>query len=178
MDTILSQFPFFSGISRERQEEIESFAITQDYAQGETVFQSDEPARNLYGLLKGEVSLALVFREEVVTRNIKWEEYVDIKKEIFEKPVIIEEISPGNIFGWSALVEPAKMTAAAKCETDCQILLIPAELLKKVFEKDPELGYILSSRISDIIAGRLNTRTQKLVDAWCTLFENGSIGAV
>ncbi len=65
------------------------------------------------------------------------------------------------------------MTATARCEDDCEIVLIPASRLKQLFSRDPELGYLLSARISSIIAHRLNSRTQKLVDAWCSLYESG-----
>ncbi len=78
----------------------------QTYEQGAVIFQNNEPTKNLYGFVNGEVNL------------------------------------------------------------------------KQVFSKDQELGYLLSSRISSIIANRLNCRTEKLVDAWCSLFETERIGVV
>jgi hypothetical protein len=43
---------------------------------------------------------------------------------------------------------------------------------------DPEFGYLLSVRVCSIIAQRLNYRAEKLVDAWCSLFEAEKISAV
>ncbi len=174
----LSLFPFFSGISRERLDDIEKFSVVQSYDKGTFIFKNNEQALNLYGLIEGDVELSLLFREEIVTKNIKYEEYISTDVEVLEKPVRIEKVKKYDIFGWSALVEPAKMTATARCVTDSEIVVIPAYDLKRMFNKDPELGYRLSARINIIIAQRLNSRTEKLVETWCSLFDTGSIRAV
>lgn len=174
----LSQFHFFSDISRDRLAEIESFGIVQDFARGDIVFRDNEPARNLYCLNEGEINLSLTFREDVVTRDIKYEEYRHTNVETQEKAVVIEKVKSHEIFGWSALVEPERMTATAVCETDCRIILIPASELKRIFGTDPQLAYHLTSRISSLIAGRLKSRTDKLVEAWCALFEAEKIHTV
>lgn len=171
----LSQFPFFADISRERLSEIENFSIVQHYDKGSIVFQNNEPAKNLYGIIEGVVELKIIFKEEIITKDIKHEEYIRTYVKLLEKPIVVEEIKSREIFGWSALVEPGKMTATATCTTDCEIVLIPASDLKQVFSRDPEMGYILSARLNALIAGRLNNRTQKLVDIWCNLFETASI---
>ena len=174
----LSLLPFFSGISRDRLAEIEAFSIVQNYEKGAVVFQNNEPARNLYGLIQGDVDLSIMFKEEIITKNIKHEEYISANVENLEKPIIIEKVKSHDIFGWSALVEPGRMTATARCASDCEIVLIPASDLKQIFNNDPELGYLLSSRINIIIAQRLNSRTEKLVGTWCSLFETERISTV
>lgn len=174
----LSQFPFFSDVTGERLDEIASFSLLQTYCKGDLVFQNDEPARNLYGLASGDINLSILFKEEIVSRDIRYEEYISTHVEIMEKPVVIESVKTGDIFGWSALVEPERMTATARCETDCDIVLIPAIKIKQLFGRDPELGYLLSAKISNIIAQRLNSRTQKLVETWCSLFKAEKIDTV
>ncbi len=171
----LSLFPFFSDISEERLKEISQFSIVQSYDKGSIVFQNNEPARNLYGVVNGGVELSILFKEEIVTKEIKYEEYINTHVETLERPIIIDQVKDNDIFGWSALVAPEKMTATATCTSDSEIVLMPSSDLRQIFNNDPELGYILSSRISSIIAKRLNTRTEKLVDAWCQLFEAASI---
>jgi len=174
----LSVFPFFSGLSRDRLAEIEAFSIVQTLEKGAIVFHSNEPARNLYGLIQGDVDLSILFKEEIITKEIKHEGYISANVKNLEKPIIIEKVKPYDIFGWSALVEPERMTATAKCASDCKIVLIPASDLKRIFNNDPELGYLLSTRINIIIAKRLNSRTEKLVSIWCSLFETQRISAV
>ncbi len=174
----LSLFPFFSGISQNRLAEIETFSILQTFKKGESVFQNNEPARNLYCLIDGDVDLSILFKEEIVTKEIKYEEYISTNVEILEKPIIIEKVKKYDVFGWSALVEPERMTATARCASDSELVLIPASDLKRVFHKDPELGYLLSAKINILIAQRLNSRTEKLVATWCSLFETESIDLV
>ncbi|MCP4673549.1 MAG: cyclic nucleotide-binding domain-containing protein [Desulfobacula sp.] len=174
----LSLFPFFSGISRDRLAEIEAFSIVQNFEKGAVIFHHNESARNLYGLIQGDVDLSILFREEIITKNIKYEEHINTDIEEFEKPIIIEKVKKPSIFGWSALVEPEKMTATARCASDCEIVLIPASDLKQVFNSDSELGYLLSANLNSIIAQRLHSRTAKLVATWCSLFETERISTV
>ncbi len=174
----LSSVPFFSDISPERVAQLEGFSMIQQYDEGEVVFENSETARNLYALMDGEVELSILFKDKIVTKDIKYEEYIRTHVESLEKPVVIDRIQEKDVFGWSALVPPGKMTATARCATGCSIVLIPSGELMNAFNKDPELGYLLTSRISSIIVQRLNSRTQKLVDAWCALFEAERISAV
>lgn len=174
----LSVFSFFSGISPDRLDEIESFSFVQSYEKGAAVFKKNEPARNLYGLIRGDIDLSILFKEKIVTKDIKYEEYIRTHVEILEKPMVIESVENHHIFGWSAMVEPEKMTATATCNSDCEVVVIPASNLKATLNHDPELGFIISSRISSLIAKRLDSRTEKLVDTWCSLFETERIGSV
>lgn len=174
----LSNFSFFAGISHDRLAEIEAFSMVQIYEKGAAIFQNKEPAKNLYGLVNGDVNLSILFREEIITKDIQYEEYINTNVEILEKPVILEKIKSGDIFGWSALVEPERMTTTALCEKECEVVLLPASGLKQMFSNDPELGYLLTARISNIIAQRLDNRTEKLMDAWCSLFEAERISAI
>lgn len=167
----LTPFPFFSDISRERLSAIEAVAMVQSYQAGNEVFRNNEPARNLYGVLEGEVALSLLFKEEIVTKDINYEAYISTRIETFERPIIFEHVGEKDLFGWSALVPPQKMTATATCLKDSEIVLIPADRLRDLFNTDPELGYLISSRLNSLIAERLNTRTKKLVEAWCSLFD-------
>jgi CRP-like cAMP-binding protein len=170
-----SIFPFFSDISLERQSEIESISFVQSHEKGSILFQKNEPARYIYGLIEGCVELNITFKEEVVTKDIKHEDYINTHIETFERPIAIEYVKENDILGWSALVEPERMTSTALCINDSKVALIPASDLKKIFNNDPELGYIISSRINALIARRLFSRTEKLVDAWCQLFDTANI---
>ena len=156
-------------------QEIESFSLIQPYEKGAVIFQNNEPARNLYGLVEGSVELSLLFKEEIITKDIKYESYITTHVETLEKPVVIDTIEKGEMFGWSAMVEPEKMTATATCTADAKVILIPSNYLKKILGADHELGSLLFSRISTLISNRLNSRTDKLVDTWCNLFETAHI---
>jgi hypothetical protein len=47
--------------------------------------------------------------------------------------------------------------------------------MKAHFEKDPQMGYQIMSRLHEIISMRLQHRTAKLIDAWGSAFEVGSL---
>lgn len=145
--------------------------MVQTYSKGSTIFHHNEAADNLYALIRGDLELSIIFTEEIITKKIKHEEYIQTKKQILERPIVIETVNDNEIFGWSALVEPWLMTATATCISDAKIAFFPASGLRQLFSRDPELGYIISTRLTGLIASRLHNRTEKLVDAWCTMFK-------
>jgi CRP-like cAMP-binding protein len=80
-------------------------------------------------------------------------------------------VTPGKIFGWSALVSSRIRTVTAQCAQASTLIALPADGLRDLFAKDPTLGYLLMSRLCDIVAQRLKNRTEKLIEAWGEAFE-------
>jgi hypothetical protein len=47
---------------------------------------------------------------------------------------------------------------------------LPAAELNGMITKDPTLGYLIFRRLAEIIAKRLNARTDRLLEAWVEAF--------
>ena len=168
---LLSKFKFFSDIPEDKLTAIAEVGKLLEYKVDDIIFREGDTADNLCGVADGEVELSLVFKEQVLKTDIKYEEAIQSRFEIIEKPIQVAIVNSGQIFGWSALVSDRRRTLTARCSGPSQILSLSGDNLRDLFEKDYELGYIVMTRLSDIIAKRLRDRTDKLIEAWGEAFE-------
>lgn len=113
--------------------EIAKMAIEESYSSDQVIFNRGDSAENLYIMVDGHVTL---FIEEGGSINFTVDD-------------------PGEVFGWSALVEPNVYTASARCYEDSTILRIEATSLEHVFERFPKEAYLVMKRLSGVIGQRL-----------------------
>jgi CRP/FNR family transcriptional regulator, cyclic AMP receptor protein len=72
-----------------------------------------------------------------------------------EKDVLIEERSPGQAVGWSALVPPHLFTLNATAPLDSEVLAIPRLALAAFFADDPAVGAVVMRNVAEIMGQRL-----------------------
>ncbi len=168
---LLSRFKFFSDIPEDKLTAIAELGKLMEYKVDDIIFRDGDAAESLCGVVDGEVELSLIFKNQILKTDIKYEEAIQSKFEIIEKPIQVAAVNPGQIFGWSALVSDRRRTLTARCSKPSQVFSLPGDNLRALFKNDSELGYILMSRLSDIISERLRDRTDKLIEAWGEAFE-------
>lgn len=77
--------------------------------------------------------------------------------------LVIESLTePGSVIGWSVFRPPYRYTASIRCETPCEIVLVPRSAFRSVFRQDPGLEYPLLQRAAQVVANRL-AHTQSLL---------------
>ena len=76
--------------------------------------------------------------------------------------VTVYTVREGGIFGWSSLVEPYTYSASAKCVERTEDICIKAAALTKLFEQNPNVGYVLMRNLAAVINSRLTEYRQKL----------------
>ena len=167
----LSQFKFFSGVQPATLERLAQIAQTQDCKSRDVIFHFGEPAEQLYGVLEGAVNLSVVFTDKVLRTDIEYEEAIQASVVEEEKSIIVDSVKSGQVFGWASLVGPGKRTVSARCSEDSRLIVLPADELRAMFEKDHTLGYVIMKKMSDIISKRLQKRTEKLIEAWVEAFD-------
>jgi len=172
---VLSELKLFQDVVPEKLEKIARESEVIQFKRGEMVFRQDEPAINVYFVLDGEVELNLNFKDMVLKADIRYEESNFSKFEYMEKPIVVDTVSPGEIFGWSALLGSAIETSNARCSEDSRLVSISAAGLKDLFQTDPSLGYVIMFGISEVISQRLRNRTDKLIEAWGQAFGTSEI---
>jgi CRP-like cAMP-binding protein len=67
----------------------------------------------------------------------------------------VDTLIQGDLVGWSALVEPYKMTSVATACTDCRLVVVDALRLRELCDRDPSLGYRLLEQVARLLADRL-----------------------
>ena len=137
----IKEVDLFHGIPSHIIDEIAGLATEEAYPAGHILFRAGDFAESLYILEDGWVALNYKIKgEDSITFTVA---------------------EPGNIFGWSALVEPNRYTAAAKCVDDSKVIRLDGVQLEHVFERHPHEGFIVMKRLAGIIASRIQAAYQQ-----------------
>ncbi|OQY06352.1 MAG: hypothetical protein B6I22_05660 [Desulfobacteraceae bacterium 4572_123] len=168
---LLKCFPIFQDIPQEHLSEILQWGKILEFDSNETIFQNGEDAFDLYGIVDGEVELSIMVKDKILKTDIQYEKSIQTHIETIEKDIIVDSIAPGEILGWSALIEPGQYTTTARCSKSTRIVSLPADKLKAVFIKNPQTGYVFMGRLAMIISQRLKHRTDKLIESWSQAFD-------
>jgi len=76
--------------------------------------------------------------------------------------VAVHTATAGEIFGWSALVEPYLYTASSKCIGKVDEIYIKGSDLIYLFEQNRDIGYTVVRNLSVIVSTRLMETREKL----------------
>jgi CRP-like cAMP-binding protein len=141
----LSRWPFFSGLSDAVLDRLALLGSEAVFEAGAVVFRAGEPAAALYLVVEG---------------------WVDIVASEAESHHLLTAVTAGDVFGWSALVEPFVYTASARCATPVRALVFPAVEMRSLLESDAALCFTLMGRLCRVIAGRLQAARSQLVSTY------------
>ena len=111
-----------------------------DFDSGATLFTRGDYARYLYVLRHGEVELATGFSPQP-------------NGEATDR--VVDRITTGGFFGWSALVEPHLYVLSAVCRKPSEAVVIAGAELLALFDHDYRVGYLVFRSLSDVIGARL-----------------------
>jgi len=135
---------FLTNLSRRVQERILPLATPFKHAAGETIFREGDPSLHLYIVKTGHVALEV----HVPPKGNR----------------TILTVGHGDVFSWSALVEPRIETASARATEDCEILGIKGGALMDLCREDTEVGFEVYRALAHIITTRLNATRLQLLD--------------
>lgn len=130
----------FEGLETSHLEKVSVLCRGGSYRQGTIIFNEGDKAEELYLLTDGRVCLEMEVRPLPSRPAI---------------PTCLEVVTKGEVFGWSALVEPYVYTLSARCLSNCTVLSIKGDMLRKAMADDPILGYKVMEGLSKLIAFRL-----------------------
>ena len=141
----LSEFALFRNLSDELLDKIAKLGEEASFSQGDVIFREGDEANKLHFLLEGEIILKvkLTSRPDHITVSAVRQQY--------------------ESFGWSGVVSPFHYTASAFCEEDCKVLMISGKEFMNLLDENPEAGYTVMQRITEIIASRLRNSRQALL---------------
>jgi len=145
---LLRRYPFFASLGDVQQREIASVTEEVFCEKGITLFEEGQPVRMLHFLLEGSVDL--YYAGSANPRD----------------QFLICEISPGEPFGISALIEPPQaFTATARVAAPSRVLKIDAARLRILFDADSRLGYALMQQVAKVALERLHFARLRLATA-------------
>jgi CRP-like cAMP-binding protein len=80
-----------------------------------------------------------------------------------ESPVIIGTVGIGGLLGWSWLLPPYQWAFGAVCVTEVRAIEFSAPTVRDRCTADPDLGYELTGRMFQVLAGRLQDTRGRLI---------------
>jgi CRP-like cAMP-binding protein len=138
---LLKSYPYFGKISETSLKAIAMMAEEKTVPANTELFMEGDPAKFLYIVVSGEVQVQYVLGSG-------------------ERRTVDTRVS-GDLFMWSALIEPYKATSLAITTKETHFIAIDALKLRALCDSDPQVGYRLTLEIAKILAERLlNARVQ------------------
>jgi CRP/FNR family transcriptional regulator, cyclic AMP receptor protein len=134
----------FADLNDRELEEVAKLATVEKRGAGARIIAEGTAAGALYLLQSGKVAVRMSSRDG--------------------HEVLIDELGPGDIFGWSAVLDDQMFKAAIWALEDCTIVVMDGDRLKKLFDANNHIGYRAVRMIAGITANRLEKLRSRLVD--------------
>ncbi len=148
---ILRRYPFFSGLSIERINNLAKVGEEKSIEQEHNFFLEDQKLSHFYLNLEGTIAIVL----EVPKRDVEHKVSDQLSRTLLTKDIVISTIGPGEMFGWSGLVPPHKATASAKAQTKCRVIAFDCNKLLDLFVEDCDFGFTMAQKAAQVIGERL-----------------------
>lgn len=110
------------------------------YQSAEFIFRAGDEARYLCVLKEGQVDLVTEVPPKRNQTAIK---------------VVVDRITTGGFFGWSALVGPHFYVMSAICKEPCRVVIISGVELLALFDANHYVGYKVFQSLAHVIGTRL-----------------------
>ena len=138
------QIPFFQGLPAEALRELAAKSTVLALERGATLISQNDAAEHVFFLISGFVQSYIRFHgvDDLLVGTIR---------------------EPGALLGWSVFRQPHRYTATVRCEEECRVLRLPREVVMKLVETQPRLGYLLLKRVAAVLANRLEQTRDILV---------------
>jgi len=140
----IEDLAFFQGLSATGRKRILADFRAEEHGRGDVLFLQDQPAERLYILVSGGV-------------EIRYKPYDG-------EALTVSSIDPGGVFGWSAALGRTSYTSSAVCIADGRCLSIRGRDLRRICEQDPPTGVILLERLAEVIALRLTSTHEHVME--------------
>jgi CRP-like cAMP-binding protein len=127
-----------AGLAEEEAARVLALGSRIALSAGQVLFNLGDAADSLFIVESGRIALTLPLR----LRD-------------GQQDVLIEERSPGQALGWSALVPPHRFTLKAAASIDTEVLALPRAALFEHFAAHPAVGYAVTRNVSAVVGQRL-----------------------
>lgn len=127
-----------SGFSSGEVERVLALGTRRIIPTGASLFRLGDPADHLFLTERGRIRLTLPMQVRGREENI-----------------LVEERSPGQTVGWSALIPPYRFTLTATVPLETEVIGLPREALREYFAAHPEAGYKVALNLAVVMGHRL-----------------------
>lgn len=137
---------FLHNLDNEHLLRIADVARMRNVAPGEVLFREGDVPQDVFLVISGSVTLDINTHSGGTRR--------------------IMAVGPGEILGWSALLEQTQMTATATTMAHGKVVQINTHQLLDICKRNSRFGYELLRRTSLALAARLSATRLQLLDSF------------
>jgi CRP/FNR family transcriptional regulator, cyclic AMP receptor protein len=130
----LHRFTIFAELSPADLDLVAGITQVREYGADEQVFAEGTAADELFLLTKGKVAIKVQSGDG--------------------RQALFDQITAGELLGWSAMVEPRVYVASAWTTEPSEVLVVPAARLRELSDANKLMGYEIANGISQVIAKR------------------------
>ncbi len=130
----LHQFKIFAELDVADLESIARIADVREFQIGEELTVDGAAADQLYLFLKGKAEVKVSCPDG--------------------GQALIDEVGPGEVLGWSAVMEPYVYTTSACTTEQSQVIVLNSNRLRELFEANKHIGYQVVKGIGEVISRR------------------------
>jgi CRP/FNR family cyclic AMP-dependent transcriptional regulator len=134
----------FTGFSDTQLSALAELFEGEHLQSGQIIFAQDDPADRLYVLLSGRVAIRF--------------------KPHDGETLTVTEIGQSGVFGWSAALGRRSYTSSAVCLEAGDALGLRGADLRHLCETQPETGVVILERLAEVIAERLRSTHDQVVE--------------
>lgn len=146
VSTYVKKNPLFHGVPAAVLARLARSAEETYFAPGRFVFRQGGEAQQFYLVREGKVAL------EVAAPG--------------KRAVTLQTLGPGEVLGWSWLVPPHAWNFDARATELTLAVTLSAKDVRRLIEKDAELGRLLTQRFLAIVVERLQATRMQLMDIY------------
>jgi CRP/FNR family transcriptional regulator, cyclic AMP receptor protein len=139
---VLRRYTYFAGITDEGLKQIAMIADEQAIPGNTRIFNEGDSASHMLIITQGEINIEF----QLGSGELR----------------IVDTMVAGDLLGWSALVEPYKMTANGTTTKNTELIRFDGIKLRQLCEKDSAVGYRLVMQIAKLLAHRLEGASVQL----------------
>jgi CRP-like cAMP-binding protein len=143
---ILREIRFLHDLGPMHLEQIAKLARVRDFHDAEVVFRQGDAAQHIYLVVYGNVSL------EICAAGAGCKQ--------------ILTLGPGELLGWSSVLEQTCYTARARALEATRLVEINVAQLLTMCNHDPQFGYELMHRTALALAKRLSATRMQLLNVY------------
>ena len=141
---LLRNTNLFADLPDKELGEVAKIAWLENFNAGSDVFEENEIASTIYVVSEGKAAVKM--------RSRKGQE------------VIVDEVGPGEVVGWSAVLEDQTFTAAVQAVEDSTLIALDGAMLRQLFEQNHGIGCRVLQNIAAVVSRRLAHLRERLVD--------------
>jgi CRP-like cAMP-binding protein len=142
-ESTLRDHLFVKGLSADQVRRLAEIATEVRFAENEIILTDREHSSAFYFLISGSVAIEL--------RSARY-------------ALCVQALGPGQVFGWSALLDRQDTLFQVRAREDTTTLRIAGESLKALCREDPRLGNEVLQRTLQVVASRVRATEERFAE--------------